>query len=79
MNVGSWVEFYPVAELLASDEFGELIWPSVWVVVLAGLGFRVAVLLRGGCPGGGGSSSGWRVLGRVLRLFEWDSLVESSC
>src|SRR3954467_4376029 len=79
MNVGSWVEFYPVAELLASDEVGELIWPSVRVVVLAGLGFGVAVVLCGERPGGGGSPNGRWVLGRVLRLFEWDSFVEPSC
>ena len=74
----TWVELYPVAERLVPDEVGELIWPSIWVVVLAGLGFRVAVLFRGGSPGGGGTSSGWRVFCRALRLFEWDSRVESS-
>ena len=78
-GVESWVKIYPIAERLVSDEVGELIWPSIWVVVLAGLGFRVTVLLRERCPGGGGSSSDRRVLGRVLRFFEWDSFIESSC
>ena len=78
-GVESWVELHPITERLVPNEVGELIWPSIWVVVLGDLGFGVTVLLRGGCPGGDGSSSGRRVLGRVLRLFEWDSLVDSSC
>ena len=74
----SWVELYPIAERMVPDEVGEFIWPSIWVVVLASLGFRVVVLSRGGSPGGGGSSSGWRVFCHAPRLFEWDSRVESS-
>ena len=76
-GVESWVELYLVAERLVLDEVGKIIWPSIWVVVLAGLGFVVAVLSSGGSPGGGGSSSGWRIFCRALRLFERDPRVES--
>src|SRR4051812_28776689 len=74
-----WVELCPFAERLVSDKLGESIWPSIWVVVLAGLSFGVAVLSRGGRPGGGKSSSGWRGFCRMLRFLEWDSCVEFLC
>src|ERR1041385_7789053 len=59
-------------------EIGEFVWPSIWVVVFAGLSLRVAVLAGGGCPHGGGSSSGRQAHGCVVRLVEWGPLVGSS-
>ena len=78
-RVEPWVELYPFAKRLVPDKLCEFIWPSIWVVVLAGLSFGVAVLSRGGRPGGGGSSSYWRCFRRALRLFECNSCVEFSC
>ena len=77
-GVESWVELYSVIERLVPDEVGELIWPSIRVIVLANLGFGVVVLSCGRSPGGGGSSSGQRAFCCALRLVEWDSRVESS-
>ena len=74
-----WVELYPFAERLVLDKLGEFIWPSIWVVVLAGLSFRVVVLSRGGRPGGAGSLGGRRGFCRALRLLERDSCVEFLC
>ena len=76
MFVESWVKFNSVTQVLVPYEVGEFVWPLIWVIVLAGLSLRVAVLTSGACPGGGGSSSGWRVLRCVLRFVEQDSCVE---
>ena len=51
---------------------------SVMDLAIADLDLGIDVLLRGGCPGGGGSSSGRRVLCRVLRFVERDPFVEPS-
>src|ERR1041385_514397 len=59
-------------------EIGKFVWPSIWVVVFAGLSLRVAVLAGGGCPYGGGSSSGRRARGSVVLLVEWGLFVGSS-
>ena len=67
-----WVELYYVVDRVVLSKLGELISSSIWIVVLAGLGFGVSVLSRGRCPGGGGSSSGWRGFCHMLRLLEWD-------
>ena len=61
-----WVELYSIVERLVLNKLGEFIWSLIWVVVLAGLSFEVAVLSWGGRIGGGGSSSGWRVFYREL-------------
>ena len=76
--VDSWVELNPVTQILVLYEVSEFVWSPIWVVVLAGLSLRVAVLTGDGCPGGGGSSSGWRVFCCTLRLVEWDSFVTPS-
>src|ERR1041385_7889176 len=59
-------------------EIGEFIWPSIWVVVFAGLSLRVAVLAGDGCPHGGGSSGGQRAWGCIIRLVGWSRFVKSS-
>ena len=50
----------------------------VMVLTIADLKLGVDVLLCGGCPGGGGSSSGRRVLHRMSWFVEWDSFVKAS-
>ena len=52
--------------------------PPVMDLAIADHDLRVGVLLRGRCPGGGGSSSGRRVLHCVLRFVERDPCVEPS-
>src|ERR1043165_4646448 len=73
--VDSWVKFNPVTQILVLYEVGEFVWCSIWVIVLAGLSLRVTDLTGDGCPGGGGSSSGWRVRCCILRLVERDSSI----
>src|SRR4051812_41452115 len=75
MFMESWVKFNPVTQVLVPYEVGTFVWPPIWVVVLAGLSLGIAVLSSGGCPVGGGSSSGWRVRYCILRLVERDSSV----
>ena len=59
MLVDSRVNFNPLTQILVLYEVGEFVSPSIWVIVLAGLSLRVAVLTSDGFSGGGGSSSSW--------------------
>ena len=72
MGVEHWVELYSVVDRVVLNKLGEFIRPLIWVIVLAGLSFRVAALSRGGCLGGGGSSSACQGFCHTLRLLEWD-------
>src|SRR3954469_7395445 len=49
------------------------------ILLVAGVGLVAIVLTCGGCPGGGGSPEGLRVLRRASRLVEWNSFVAVSC
>src|SRR3954465_14763155 len=78
MFVESWVKFNPIAQILVPYEVGEFVCSPIWVVVLVALSLGVVVLSCGRCPGGGGSSSVWRVFCCTMRLVEWDSFVSPS-
>ena len=79
MLVESRVSFDSPTHILVLDEVGEFIWPSIWVVVLADRGLRVAVLNGDGCPSDGRSSSGRRLRGCVTPLTEWNFVVGPPC
>src|SRR4051812_1768277 len=71
--MGSRVDFYPITQILIFYVVGEFVWPSIWVVVLAGLSLGVAVLTGGGCPCSCGSSGGRRARNCIMRFVEWCS------
>ena len=77
--VESGFSFDSPTHILVLDEVGEFVWPSIRVVILADMGFRVAVLTGDGCPCDGGSSSGRRLRGCMTRLIEWNFVVDPPC